>query len=282
MHQKEIWIRHNTTTLNGIFTICILSFLLTSCSPNLRIAHAKNIDAEVTGTSFYKNAVTYNWKQRDSFFLESFYQGQAPDFFFRFIPVTIKHRDSLGNKYTIRFYCSPDYLSIGNNEDWARVPLTPKAAQLAADTLHCFLPTRKMVDLIYQQSQIKLAPVPMYAYRDSTITMWQHHLIIEGQRKRGEGLISGIKKDIVLCSKQALKGKVDRVAIYGWHQSDAKPIQSLYTGHVNWYVDYSHGARMIYRNIKVNGKWMDYMDFFKNPFLSSALSDDQGVLILRY
>ena len=26
---------------------------------------------------------------------------------------------------------------------------------------------------------------------------------------------------------------------------DGKPIQPLYTGHVNWYVDYSHGVRLV-------------------------------------
>lgn len=31
--------------------------------------------------------------------------------------------------------------------------------------------------------------------------MWQHHLIIEGQRKGRKGLIAGIKKDVVLSGK---------------------------------------------------------------------------------
>lgn len=256
--------------------------LAASCSPMLRIQHTNYAGSQLTGTSFYEKSTTYNWKHRDSFFVTSFLRGHVPDFLFRFRPITIKHRDSLDNSHTIRFYCSPDYLSIGSNDDWARVPLTPIAAQVIADSLGCFLPTPKMVDLIYQQSQIKLAPVPMYAFRDSTITMWQHHLIIEGQRKRKTGLISGIKKDIVICSEHALKGKVDRVAIYGWHTLDAKPIQPLYTGHVNWYVDYSHGARMIYRKIKVNGKWMDYTAFFGNPLLSKALSDEETNVKLRY
>ncbi len=41
----------------------------------------------------------------------------------------------------------------------------------------------------------------MYAFRDSTITMYQHHLIVEGQRKLRQGLIAGIKKDVVLSGK---------------------------------------------------------------------------------
>ncbi len=47
----------------------------------------------------------------------------------------------------------PDYLSIGSNDDWARIPLSPMAAQQIADSLNCFLPTRKMVDDIYKAAK---------------------------------------------------------------------------------------------------------------------------------
>ncbi len=253
-----------------------------ACNKNLHVRHPDHVAGSISGTSFYKQAAAYNWKQRDSLFLEYFNQGNVPDFFFQFKAVSFNYKDSLGNAYRISFYCSPDYAMIGTNQDWARVPLTPLAAQVMADSLHCFLPTRKMVDLIYQQSKVKLEPVPMYAYRDSTVTMWQHHLIIEGQRKGMKGLISGIKKDIVICSEAAFKGKNDRVAIYGWHKPDGKPIQPLYTGHVNWYADYSHGARMIYHKIRVNNKWIDYRDLFNNPLLRNALTDEAGMMIFNY
>jgi len=44
------------------------------------------------------------------------------------------------------------------------------------------------------------------------------------------------------------------VAIYGWHKLDGKPIQPLYTGHVDWYVDYSHGIRLVSRTIYIDNK----------------------------
>ena len=260
--------------------ICHLALL--SCTSRLTLSNSKHFKYNLTGSAFYEKSRSYDQKSRDSLLVDSFFKGQVPDFFFNFRPIKIKHTDSLGNNYNIRFYCSPDYVSIGNNSDWARVPITPLTAQLLADSLNCFLPTPKMVDLIYQKSRIKLQPIPLQTFRDSTITMWQHHILIEGQRKRRKGLISGIKKDIVLCDRQKLKGKVDRVAIYGWHKLDSKPIQPLYSGHGNWYVDYSHGVRMVYRKIKVNGKWMDYTEFFNNEILSNALSDQGADLFLRY
>lgn len=264
-----------------IYILCQLA-LLTSCASNMKLSNKKYGDKNLTGTAFYEMSKAYGHKLRDSLLIDSFFKEQVPEFFFNFRPVTVKHKDLSGKKYTIRFYCSPDYISIGNNADWARVPITPMAAQLIADSLNCFLPTPKMVDLIYQQSNVKLHPIPLDTFRDSTITMWQHHLLIEDQRKGEKGLISGIKKDIVICSKQKLKGKVDRVAIYGWHKLDSKPIQPLYGGHVNWYVDYSHGARMVYRKIKVNGSWMDYTEFFANESLSISLSDQGADLMLHY
>ena len=127
------------------------------------------------------------------------------------------------------------------DDDWARINITPLAAQKIADSFNCFLPTRKIVDDIYKVAKVKLEPVPLYAFRDSTPTMWHHHLIIEGQRKGRKGLIAGIQKDVVISGKISRDPKPDRVAIYGWHKLDGKPIQPLYTGHIYWWVDYSQG-----------------------------------------
>jgi len=139
-----------------------------------------------------------------------------------------------------------------------------------------------MVNDIYAQAKVKLEPVPLFAFRDSSIIFWHHHLIIEGQRKGREGLIAGIKKDVVISDKLTRDPKKDRVAIYGWHKPDGNPIQPLYTGHVNWYVDYSHGIRLVSRKIKVNGKWMDYTDVMKDPVLKKLLCDEDACDVTRY
>jgi hypothetical protein len=112
--------------------------------------------------------------------------------------------------------------------------------------------------------------------------MWQHHLIIEGQRKGRKGLIAGIKKDVVLSGKISRDKKPDRVAIYGWHQPGAVPIQPLYTGHIYWWVDYSQGIRLVYRKVKVDEVWMDYTEVLKNPRLSRLLCDEPDCDFFRY
>jgi len=223
-----------------------------------------------------------SWKQREAVALPLLLAGDMPSFLLRFVPIHVSIVDSATHKnIKATYYVSADYVSIGNNDDWARLPLTPMAAQQLADTLHCFLPTKKMVDDIYKHSQIKLPPIPMYAFRDSGITMYQHHLIIEGQRKQKKGLIAGIKKDLVISSKLT-SAKPDREAIYGWHQLNGKPIQPLYLGHINWWVDYSHGTRLAYRYIVVDGKKIDYIQVLQNPRFRKLLCDEDVCDFYRY
>lgn len=232
-----------------------------------------------SGSVFYQQVLRFQWQKRDSFAVAEILKGSVPNFLKKFVAVKSFYTDTLGNQHSAIFFASVDYVSIGNNQDWARVPLTPMAAQKIADSFHCFLPTKKMVDLIYQQAKIKLQPMPMYIYRDSSITMWQHHLIIEGQRNNKKGLIGGIKKDVILSAKIFDNTNTNKVAIYGWHELNEIPIQPVYTKHANWYVDYSHGIRLIHETIIVDGKKMLYTDVLKNPILKNLICDDEGTFI---
>jgi hypothetical protein len=237
----------------------------------------------ITGSGFFKETGGLHWKQRDSLAVDLVLKGHIPSFLKQMIPVHISAISSTtGKKISAIMYVSRDYLSIGNDDDWARVPLTPMAAQKIADSLGCFLPTKKIVDDIYSSASIKLEPIPMFAARDSSITMYHHHLMIEGLRKQQKGLIAGIKKDLVITERINLDGRPNRVAIYGWHKTDGRPIQPLYTGHVNWYVDYSHGARLVSRKIKVNGRWMDYLDILRDIELRALLCDETTGCIYSY
>lgn len=235
-----------------------------------------------TGSEFYKSSAAYSWTERDSVAIQQIVNGNVPDFIQDFKPIKASITSPKGKIIKAIYYVSPDYLSIGNNDDWARIPLTPMAAQMIADTFDCFLPTRKIVDDIYNQSRVKLEPVPLLAFRDSTPTMYHHHLIIEGQRKGRQGLVAGIKKDVVISAKVIRDTRPNRVAIYGWHKLDGKPIQPLYTGHVNWYVDYSHGIRLVYRKIKIDGKWKDYTDILKDPVLQKLICNEEDCDHYRY
>jgi len=256
--------------------------LAVACHPGKQIQWPARQD-NLGGSAFYHQAFGMKWASRDSFVLLEVMKGNVPSFLHRFVPVEVSITDSVTGSVTrATYYVAPDYLSVGTDQDWARVNITPYAAQHIADTLNCFLPTRKMVDDIYKAAKVKLEPVPMYAYRDSTPTMWQHHLIIEGQRNGRKGLIAGIQKDVVISGQITRASKTDRVAIYGWHLPDGKPIQPLYTGHIYWWVDYSQGIRLVYRKIKVNGKWMDYTAVLQDERLRRLLCDEAFCDFYRY
>jgi hypothetical protein len=239
--------------------------------------------SSITGSEFYKTAFPFKWQQRDSLVVKEVLDGNIPSFLKRFVPIHVGMKDSLtGKTVKATYYVAPDYLSVGTDKDWARINITPYAAQRIADTFNCFLPTRKMVDDIYKAAKVKLEPVPMYAFRDSTPTMYHHHLIVEGQRKGRKGLVAGIQKDVVISGKITRDGKTDRVAIYGWHKLDGTPIQPLYTGHVYWWVDYSQGIRLVYRKIRVEHKWMDYTDVLKDPALRRLICDEEYCDFYKY
>ncbi len=239
--------------------------------------------SNTSGNEFYHQAFSMKWKERDSFAVKEILAGNVPSFLKKFVAIHVSIVDSSSGKViNAVYYAAPDYLAVGIDNDWARINITPMAAQKIADSFSCFLPTRKMVDDIYKAAKIKLEPVPMYAFRDSTPTMWQHHLIVEGQRKGKKGLIAGIQKDVVISGSISRDTKPDRVAIYGWHKLEGIPIQPLYTGHVSWWVDYSQGIRLVYRKMKVNGRWMDYTDVLKDAQLQKLLCDEEYCDFFRY
>ncbi len=259
------------------FAVCFVS-----CKTTYRLTLPHRQPGAITGSAFYKQVGAMKWDEREPIAAKEILQGNTPAFLQKFVAIKTSITDSTGKKITAVYYVAPDYLSIGSNADFARVPLTPMTAQRIADSLDCFLPTRKMVDDIYRQAVVKLEPVPLYAFRDSALIFWHHHLIIEGQRKGRKGLIAGIKKDVVISGLVPRYPKPNHEAIYGWHKPDSKPIQPLYVGHIDWWVDYSHGIRLIYRKINVSGHWMDYIDVLKNPVYAKLLCDEEFCDCYRY
>ena len=250
-----------------------------SCAPRVRLSTASTSGAGITATEFFREAAGKSVQERDSMAVAAMLNGSIPAFLQKLVPVRFVYQDSLGQPHRVEIWVSSDYLSIGNNQDWVRLPLMPESAQTIADSLDCFLPSSALVDRIYEAAVVKLEPEPIYALRDSLPVFRQHHLMIEGQRKDRSGLIAGIKKDVVRSIRYFQSSRSNRVVIYGWHLPDGKPIQPVYAGHVNWYVDYSHGIRLISQRIRVDGKWRRMRELSADPLLAGIVCDGQPCMI---
>lgn len=216
-------------------------------------------------------------RSRDDAIAAQIAAGNLPDFLRDLVPVTFTSGE--GRQRTRITLCvMPDYLAVGSDRDFVRVPLGLPAAMRLAERFDMVLPTTRMVDAIHAQASVRLSPSPMEpgAQMASTQYFLRHNATVEGQRQRAGGrlgqLVAGHKKDLVLTNR--LNANPGRVAIYGWHRGNNAPIQPLSTVHGAEYADYSHGIRLISRTAYVNGRAVDLRDLLGDSRLAGMISNE--------
>lgn len=169
------------------------------------------------------------------------------------------------------FRAAADYICIGELDDWVRVPIGAAAAQHITDVANAVLPAPYMVDLIWRAAAVKLKPIELGTTRmTSTPRFVEHHRLIEQARAGREGLIAGIKKDVVVSNKLELKPK--SVCIFGWHRLNGEPIQKVSTKHESTYSDYSHGVRLIAPEMVLDGRTVRVQDVLRDPRVAAVLT----------
>ncbi|WP_419174302.1 hypothetical protein [Desulfosediminicola sp.] len=242
-------------------------------------------DHTLTGSEFVALTSKMSEQQREKVIGEQVLSGNIPDFLRELKPVKLQTRDTNGRLISATIFVTPDYLAIGSENDFIRTPMDFHTASLVASRLGFILPTRKMVDAIYNQSENHFTPQPMQpgAQMRSTDYYQRHNQKIDQQQESlgitsGE-LVSGHKKDVVITNK--LMNKPGRIAIYGWHQPNGKPIQPLSTVHGAGYADYSHGVRLVSETVIVDGELCSVYDILKDPDLAPLLSDE-GPIVAGY
>ncbi len=212
-------------------------------------------------------------------------RGNVPDWLRTM--ATVEMRRTVGGvAHVVRFRVTPDYLAIGSDSDWFLAPLSPLAAQRIADRTGTSLPTPPMVDAIWRAAVVKLPPdsIAPSAAMITIPVMAEHDRRVHAARARDPAppgaLVAGHKKDVVLTAR--LDSLPTRVAIYGWQRADGTNIQPLYTGHVNWYADYSHGIRLVGRAITIDGQPRDLLAALEDPALAPILLDEGPMRAARY
>ena len=184
--------------------------------------------------------------------------------------------------HTVEMWVLPDYLAVGSDEDFVRMPMGPLAAQRVADSLYCSLPTTFLVDKIDEaaEGRIEIFPFRPVGDRNMKPLCFEDSNNAINALMRAKGLhfgqfVSGLKKDVVLTTRLENEAGFDRhVAIYGWHHPDGHPQQPLFIRHGNFYSDYSHGIRLIYRTIRIDGKEYDLRSVLEDPQMFQMVSSE--------
>ncbi len=236
------------------------------------------------GTDFAAMVAPMESQAREAAIEYEILHGNLPGFLRGLKPVIFRVVLPNGRKVTATICVMPDYLAIGADSDFLRIPMNLHSAVDIAKHFGFVLPTPKMVDAIYQQSAAHLTPQPMQAgpQMRSTAYYTQHNSIIREQRLSlgiplGD-LISGHKKDVVISNR--LASHPGRIAIYGWQKLDGRPIQPLSTVHGANYADYSHGIRLVSDTMYIDGKSASVHQVLQDPDMAAILSDEGQVAII--
>jgi hypothetical protein len=262
---------------NSILAGLILLLGSTLCAQSLDLPPRQ--PSAPKGTAFALSIAALPLEEREQKILAEVKAGNVPPFLRKLVPVAVS-----AGTVKASYFVAPDYLAIGSDDDFFLAPLTPLTAQEIADRLDCVFPTPKMVDDIYASATVKLrpAPIPPSPAMTSVAVFLGHNEIVRAERgERPPGpLVAGHKKDVVIANRVfTTPGKV---AIYGWHKPDGKPIQPLYMGHAASHVDYSHGIRLVSRRMMVDGVAKTIDEVLADHKRSPLLSNEGPMLQTRY
>lgn len=226
---------------------------------------------------------------RDALIVETIISGNVPYFMHTMHEVDMSGKSKDGTSHLFQIWASHDYLCIGQDDTtegrpgFVRTPLGGPAAQKIANFFSCTLPTRKMVNAIWNSSDCQLAPQPWGPPFDasmlSTRRVIDHNARIEAARAGVPGMVAGHKKDVILTNLL----RPGRVAIYGWHKPDGSPIQGVNAvSHESTYADYSHGIRLISLTCVLDGQEHNIHDVMQDSNLCELVTDLGPAKVLGY
>ena len=230
----------------------------------------------MTGSEFAKAIAEKHGPGREQAIEEQLIAGNMPDFLKQLKPVRLSGQIENGRTVNVTIFVTPDYLAVGSDEDFLLTPMALHTALRVAAACDCILPTRKMVDAVFRQSDVHLTPEPMQAGPAMRTTAYYvaHNGTIKQQRRSVgaalTALISGHKKDVVLSNR--LLHNPGRIAIYGWHRQSGTPIQPLSTVHGAAYADYSHGIRLVSDTVLIDGEPRSIYRVLEDPELAGLLT----------
>jgi hypothetical protein len=244
-----------------------------------------------TGSEFMRSIAgkegPANPQKREEAITAELINGNFPDFLIRrWEPVIVADP---GRTLSARVWVMPDYLSIGNDQDWAYIPMSAPTAQRVADNLGCILPTAKLCHDVYLAASRKLPRIERdywlegprrverrTARRDcsqvSTCAYEDHSNAIQKQMRdlgvKPGSFVAGHKKDVIIAPGYPRT----RVAFQGFYSAKGIPAEPCEErghkamdpscqrpatptfAHDRWFSDYAQGVRLVRAEMSVDGE----------------------------
>lgn len=210
--------------------------------------------------------------------------GNVPDFERRLVRVPLAAAGRIQARGAV--WVLPDYLAIGSDDDFVRMPMAARTAQRIARALGCSLPTPHLVDAVYEAAPGKLTSPSLPAGGGMThVGYFEAHEKAVEERRHAAGLAVGVltaghKKDIVITKR--LRVAPGRLAIYGWFREDGSPIQPVSTIHDDDYVDYTNGVRLVLGTMEVDGVERSLGSVMADETLWPLVSDEGPSTFTEY
>ena len=237
----------------------------------------------ISGSTFKNKVEVLSLEDRENNIYQEVLKGNVPDFLRDLAPISFS-KSIKDSTYVVTYFVLPDYLAVGSDTDYFLMPMTPILAQKIAKAIGFTLPTKQMVDQIWSNASLKLAPSPIPPSPKMTTIpiMWEHNMLLQRQRKKALKqaslgvLVAGHKKDVIISNK-IYENSSKPVVIYGWHYQNGTPIQPVYARHSETYADYSHGIRLVQDSALINHK-VHLITSVLQDTEKSALFSDEGAM----
>jgi hypothetical protein len=233
------------------------------------------------------------WAAREDAIAREITSGNVPSFIWGWKDVVARDRDPRAV-----YLVTPDVLAIGSDDDFVRMPMDAITAQRVADHHGCLLPTRKMVNQIFEQADAQLVAItkqynwpaakrtdaePDRSIRGSVMAGYlAHHREIE-VKLAGHArtqLVAGHKKEVIIGPR--MEAHPDKLYFCGFHDPTRRgpnnPNGFIQMGsgpsvHHARFADYAQGVRLVNPYMTIDGEPKLVAEVLKNRTLAPLISD---------
>lgn len=255
-----------------------------------------------TGTQIGQSIIGKAGAEREALIWAAVLAKEYPSYTGVWRELLIRDVDAKGVPHTLLIRPAARPFELGTDSDPIFMPMCPQTAQRVANVFNAILPSQKLVDILWDNTEVRLPIGPPPGFKipgpdmEASQSWVAHNAVIQKMLSNYRfGLMSGGYKDVVVGP--ALDGS--HVAIYSTPFSGTGPLRSYSTAYVDnpWvpgtkfhppthqpystlheskYSDYSHGIRLISRNAELDGRNIDLAAIFLDPTLSVMVSDQKN------